>query len=85
MHDPSLKLSYDEYVRIFNELIKPRRVAHCLLTLPEIFNNSYTFKKGGVLNTLGIFKPKGTNKLSMLVSIDFNPKDFSKSFSMGRC
>ena len=37
--------------------------------------NCYMFKKGKVLNTLDLFKPKGGMKYTKLVSIDFNTKD----------
>ena len=33
------------------------------------------FKRGGVLTILGIFKPKGGNKLSKLVLMALNYKD----------
>ena len=84
MNDPSLEynefeLSCDEYIGIFNELMRPRRVAYCFGVPPKIFNSSWMFKKGRVLSTLGIFKLKGDNKLSRLVSMDLNPEDLRKN------
>lgn len=40
------------------------------------FKNSYIFTGGGVISTLGIFKPKGHIKYSRLLSMYFIPKDF---------
>ena len=36
------ELSCDEYVEIFNELMRPRRVTQCFGVFPKVFNNSYT-------------------------------------------
>ena len=52
------EITCDEYVQIFNELMRPRRATQCFDILLKIFNNSYTFKKRGILSTLGAFKPK---------------------------
>ena len=46
---------------------------------PKIINNSYKFKKGGVLYILGAFKSKGDNKLSRLESMGSNPKDLREN------
>jgi len=60
-------------------------VSHYFGGLPKVLGNSHTFKKGGVLSTLDIFKPKGGNKSSRLVLIDVNPKNLKEnSFSSGR-
>ena len=57
----------------FNELMRPRKATHYFGALPKIINNSFTFKKGRVLSTLGIFKTKGGNKILSLTLMDFNP------------
>jgi len=86
MNGPSLKynkvaLSYDQYVRIFNRLMRPRRTTHYFGVLLKIFNIPGTFKKGGVLSTLHIFKPKGSNVRSRSISTYFNPKDLGAQSS----
>lgn len=74
------KLSCDEFVDIFNELMRLSRATHCFDVLPKIFNNSYTFKKTGVRSTLGVFKPNGGKRRAKLTSQNFSP---IKSLSSG--
>jgi len=62
------KLSCDEYVEIFNELMRPRKATHCYDSLLKIFNNSHTFKMRGVISTLGVFKPKNGKMHARLMS-----------------
>jgi len=69
------ELSCDEYVEIFNELMRARRATYCFDVLPKMFNNSYTFKNKGDHSTLGIFKAKNGKRRSRLMSTNFNPKD----------
>jgi len=68
------ELSCDVYLEICNELIRLRRVSHCFDVLPNIFNNFYTFKRRGVLSTLGVFKPKNGKGHARLMLKSFNPK-----------
>jgi len=56
-----LKLSCDDYIREFNETMKPMRVVYCFDGLLKVFNNSYKFKKDGAFSILGIFKSKAGN------------------------
>ena len=42
------ELSCDEYVEIFNKLMRLGRVTQCFDVLPKVFNNSYTIMKRGV-------------------------------------
>jgi len=52
------ELSFNEYIKIFNELMRHMRAMHYFDVLPKIFNNYYAFKKKGTHSTLGVFKPK---------------------------
>ena len=45
------------------------------------FKSSYMFKRGGVLSTLGIFKPKKNIKYSRLILMDSNNKDLRENSS----
>ena len=55
--------------------MKPRRATHCFNVLPKIFNNSYTFKKLGVLSTSGIFKSKSSKRHARFMTMNFNLKN----------
>jgi len=89
MNDPFIKhkefgLSYDDYIGIFNKLVRPKTATHCFDILPKIFNNHYMFKKGWILSTLDILKHKHADKLSRSVLVDFNSKDLrSNLFKWG--
>jgi len=54
-------MSYDEYTGIFNKLTSVKIYAFNYYKRKPLktFKNSYMFKSGGVLNTLGIFKTNG--------------------------
>jgi len=45
------------------------------------FKNSYVFKRGDTLSTLGIFKTKGNIKHLRLMLMDFNIKDLKANLS----
>ena len=51
-------ISCDKYVEIFNAFMRRTRATQYFDVFPKISYNSYTFKKRGVLSTLGVFKPK---------------------------
>ena len=72
------ELSYDEYVEIFSEFIRPRRARNYFDVLQKIFNNSFAFKNKGALSTFGIFKPKN-GKTHTGFSMNFYPKDLREN------
>jgi len=55
--------------------MRPRRTTYCFDVIPKIFNNSYTFKKRGILSTLGIFNLKSGKRHVRLMPMNFSPKD----------
>jgi len=66
----------DEYIEIFNELMRPRRTTQCFDVLPKIFNNAYPFKRRGVLSTLGVIKPKNGKGHARVMTKNFNSKNW---------
>ena len=70
-------MSCDEHIEIFNKLMNARSYAFNWFEkkILKSFKNSYMFKRGGMLSTLDIFKPKGNVKCSRLVFTVFNIKD----------
>ena len=67
-------LEYDEFERSYDEYVEiSRRATHCFDVVPKIFDDSYIFKRRGILSTLGIFKPKSAKRHARLMSMNFNP------------
>jgi len=54
--------------------VNVKRIAYPIIETPRSFNCSSIFKKGGTLSIMNSFKLKGCNRLSKLVSLDFNHK-----------
>ena len=65
-----LGLYCDDYIEAFNSVMNIGRFVHSIGVIPKGFNNSYVFKKGGTLSTIRFLTED--NKLSRLVSLDFN-------------
>ena len=61
--------SCDEYIAIFNKPLSARPYAFNWFEKKALksFKNSYMFKRGGALDTLGIFKPKENLKSLRLI------------------
>jgi len=74
-------MSCDEYIEIFIKLMSARSYAFNWFEKKALksFKNSYIFKRGGTLSTLGIFKPKENAKYSRLVFMDFNIEDLREN------
>jgi len=70
-------MSCDEYIEIFNNVIGAKSYAFNYFEkrVPKSFKNLYMFKRGEVLSTLGILKPKWSIKYSTLLLMDLNRKD----------
>jgi len=82
----SFDISCDEYIENFNKLMSARSCAFNYIEKVALksFKNSYMFKRGGALSTMGIFKPKRNIKYSWLILMDFNDKELTANPSQKR-
>ena len=78
------EISCDEYIKIFKKLINTGKIFHVIGVSPKSFNNSYIFKKGGILSIMSFLKLNGYNKLSRVVYLDYKCKDMRSNLLQRR-